>query len=72
MATVLYPESGMQFLARMVLATREGHQISGQDARRLGDLAKFGQHGAPTMPEERRQASKPLQPITKQDDLVTG
>lgn len=56
------------FLARMLLATREGQQITSADARRLSDLAQYGIHGAPTtMPEERRSGSKPLEP-TK--DLV--
>jgi hypothetical protein len=70
MAITLHTETTTQFLARMILATREQHQISSSDAQRLGDLASFGVHGAPTtMPEERRDASKPLMPLG-QGDLV--
>ena len=63
MAVKLYSETTNQFLARMILATREQHQINSSDAQRLSDLAQFGQHGPPTtMPEERRDASKPIKP----------
>jgi hypothetical protein len=70
-------ETDIQFLARMMVATREGHQISSRDARRLNDLAEFGMlQGEPsnamtTMPEERREGSKPL---TEEGgrDLVVG
>lgn len=59
----LYAETTTQFLARMILATREQHQISSADAVRLSELAQFGTAGPPTtMPEERRDASKPLTP----------
>jgi hypothetical protein len=72
MATQLYPEPNSQFLARMIVATREGHQISSRDAIRLDELAQFGAHGQPTtMPEARTDASKPLQPITQQDLVTT-
>jgi hypothetical protein len=72
MATRLYQESTTQFLARMLLATREGQQISSLDAQRLSDHAAFGPHGSPTtMPEERRDASKPLKPSTR-SDLITS
>jgi len=60
----LYPETNTQFLARMILATREQQQINSQDAVRLSELAQFGPAGPPTtMPEERRDGSKPHQPI---------
>jgi len=71
MAIRLYPETTSQFLARMLLATRESHQIASVDARRLSELAQFGPHGEPTtMPEERRDTSKPLLPV-REDELVT-
>lgn len=71
MATILYTETTTQFLARMLLATREGHQIGSRDAQRLSDHAAFGQHGSPTtMPEERRDGSKPLVEVTKRSDLI--
>lgn len=64
MGTKLYHEPTVQFLARMILATREGHQISSLDAQRLGDHANFGGRAEPpTMPEGRRDASKPLTPV---------
>lgn len=57
-------ESDIQFLARMVVAAREGHQVSSRDAQRLNNLAAYGDSlprdgnvygdGATTMPEERR------------------
>ena len=62
MATTLYPETNQQFLARMILATREQHQISRQDAQRLDELAQFGPGPITTMPEARRDASRPLAP----------
>lgn len=62
MTIKLYHEPTSQFFARMILATREGHQISSLDAQRLGDHAQFGNHQPPTMPEERRMANKPLTP----------
>lgn len=72
MAIKLYPEPTNQFLARMILATREQHQISSPDAQRLGDLAAFGNHGpATTMPEERRDGSRPLDQAGSKE-LVTG
>jgi hypothetical protein len=52
----------------MLLATRESQQISRVDAQRLSDHAAFGQHGNPTtMPEERRDGSKPLRPVERKD-----
>lgn len=66
----LYHETTSQFLARMILATREGHQIGRNDAQRLSDLAQYGPRSMPTMPEERRDGSKPLHPITR-TELVT-
>ena len=71
MSVTLYPETSTQFLARMILATREGHQINSRDAQRLSNLAQFGPQGPPTtMPEERRDASKPIKPTTVKE-LVT-
>jgi hypothetical protein len=62
----LYNETTTQFLARMILATREQHQISSADAQRLGNMAQYGNGGPPTtMPEERRDASKPLAPTNE-------
>jgi len=72
MSTTLYHETGLQFLARMMVATREGHQISSADAQRLSDLAQFGPGPTPTtMPEERRDTSRPLSPNGAQE-LVEG
>jgi hypothetical protein len=72
MATILYTETTTQFLARMILATREGQQISSRDAQRLSDHASFGVHGAPTtMPEERRDTSKPLTPVSNGELIST-
>lgn len=71
-------ESDIQFLAKMIVASREGHQISGADAQRLNNLATFGdslprgdQTSSTTMPEERRSGSKPLTPDGGRD-LVRG
>lgn len=56
-----------QFLARMIVAVREGHQINSADAQRLNNLATFGADaGAPgdltdvrtSMPEERRSGER--------------
>lgn len=58
MTPKFYPEITTQFLARMILATREGQQISSDDAQRLSDHATYGTHVPTTMPEERRDASK--------------
>lgn len=44
----------------MILAVREGHQISRSDASRMSELAEFGPRGAPTMPEARKDVTKPL------------
>jgi hypothetical protein len=68
----LSAESDVQFLARMLIATREQHQISSRDAQRMSNLAQFGSGPVPTtMPEERRQADKPLSPDHAKD-LVEG
>jgi hypothetical protein len=55
-------ESDIQFLARMLVATREGGQISSADARRLSNLSQFGSRQPTTMPEERRSGTSPVQP----------
>lgn len=66
-------ETDLQFLARMVLATREQQQISSADARRLSDLSQFGGRAVTTMPEERRSGTRPVQPpvTSPARDLVT-
>lgn len=54
--------SDIQFLAQMIVASREGHQIATADAQRLNNLATYGDSlpregdvfGRTTMPEERR------------------
>lgn len=67
----IFNETNTQFLARMIMATREQHQIGRRDATRLSDLAQFGPRGMPpTMPEARADASKPLQEVTR-EELVT-
>lgn len=74
-------ESDVQFLARMILATREGDQLSSVDARRLGEVAKYGSdlpgqqlpgRTPSTMPEERRQGDKPIGGEPRREDLVNG
>lgn len=59
-------ETMTQFLARMLIATREQHQISSRDAQRLSDLADGafldGRPQQTTMPEERRDPSALLPP----------
>lgn len=58
-----FPESDVQFLARCIVATREGGQIASADAQRLSNLAQYGDshsRGGPTvttMPEERRSGA---------------
>jgi hypothetical protein len=65
-------ETTTQFLARMILATREQQQISSADARKLADLSQFGSRPATTMPEERRSGTRLVQPpVTSPRDLVT-
>lgn len=54
MTAQLYHEPTVQFLARMILATREGQQISSADAQRLNDHASYGPNTPTTMPEARR------------------
>jgi hypothetical protein len=58
-------ETTTQFLARMILATREQQQISSADARKLADLSQFGGRSVTTMPEERRSGTKVVQPAIK-------
>lgn len=51
----MYPETNDQFLARMLICTREGHQVSSVDSQRLADLANgMNSTRLPTQPEERR------------------
>lgn len=56
------PETDLQFVARMLVATREGDQLNGAEARKLNDLAQFGRTNmhqeTTTMPEERRDPNK--------------
>lgn len=57
-----YPTSDSQFLAQVLIATREGDQLSAQQATRLQQLAAFGRSNEPlptSMPEERREAQVP-------------
>lgn len=55
MGIELNTETTEQFLARMLIAVREGHQIVQYDAQRLSDLAQYGPGPVPpTMAEERR------------------
>lgn len=56
-------ETNDQFLARMILATREGGQITNADAVRLSDLAQFGPGPVPTMAEARVDGSIPISKI---------
>lgn len=72
MATQLYPETNIQFLARMLLVVREGHQMSKRDAMRLTDLANFGPGPVPTvLAEGREDGSRPLDP-SESRNLVRG
>lgn len=58
-------EPDTQFLARMIVATREQTQISSADARRLSNLSQYGGRQPTTMPEERRGGTTPVaRPIT--------
>jgi hypothetical protein len=73
------PQTDIQFLARMVVATREGNQVSSTDARRLNNLAQFGDSSVPaegagetTLPEERRAATPGFAPPATAHDLVRG
>lgn len=74
------PESDIQFLARMIVASREGHQIVSADAQRLNNIATYGDSiprgddaldSRTSMPEERRSGSRPLTPGGARD-VVTG
>lgn len=71
-----FPDSDLQFIARQLVATREGNQISAADAQRLSNLAQFGDSfergpGNTTMPEERRSAEK-LPDEAGAKDVVEG
>jgi hypothetical protein len=57
----LNTESDIQFLARMLLNTREGHQIAGQDLRRLQNLSQFGSGPVPPTPPEVHNPRNPSQ-----------
>jgi hypothetical protein len=62
-------ESDIQFLARMLLNTREGHQIAGQDIRRLQDLAAKGPGPVPPTPPESHSPQYPKTlPATRASD----
>lgn len=64
----IYRETNTQFLARLLMATREGHQIASSDAQRLSDLAQFGPRGSMSaMPEERRDPSHLMEPIVQSE-----
>lgn len=66
-------EPDTQFLARMILATREQTQISSADARRLSNLSQFGGRQPTTMPEERRSGTRVVQPpVLTPSELVQG
>jgi hypothetical protein len=52
-------ESDIQFLARMLINTREGHQISGEDIRRLQNLSQFGPGPVPPTPPEAHRPQNP-------------
>lgn len=75
MGQVSFPESDIQFVARMLISHREGDQINGADARRLQELADFGHSGGhqttPTLPEERRDGSQ-LPDTSGIGDVVRG
>lgn len=72
MSTKLYPETNIQFMARMLLVVREGHQMSRHDAQRLSDLANHGPGPTPTtMAEAREDGSRPLDP-NEARNLVRG
>ena len=73
------PEHDTQFLARMIVATREGQQTASADARRLNNIAQFGdslsrgeQVAGTTMPEERRAATAGFAPPEGVRDVVRG
>lgn len=52
------PETNDQFLARMIICTREGHQVASLDSQRLADLANgMNSVKLPTQPEERRPST---------------
>jgi hypothetical protein len=72
-------ESDMQFLARMIVATREQQQVASADARRLNNIATFGDSlprgdastSRTTMPEERR-VTPPFPDPAGVRDVVRG
>ena len=67
----LNTESDIQFMARMLVMTREQNQINSADAQRLSNLAQFGGGPVPpTMPEERRQT--PVNPNQSKPVYVTN
>jgi hypothetical protein len=70
MTAKLYHEPTTQFLARMIIATREGQQITSEDAARLDDHATYGTHVPTTMPEARADASRLLNEPSRRE-LVT-
>lgn len=55
-----FPTSDTQFLAKMLIKTREGDQLSQVESRRLANLAKYGDSNerATTMPEEHGEAAR--------------
>ena len=55
-------EGEVQFLARMLLNTREGHQIAGQDIQRLQKLAEHGPGPVPPTPPEAHREILPASP----------
>lgn len=54
-----YPESDVQFLARIMIITREGDHLNKDDADRLNSLATFGRTNSTVtiMPEERQSGA---------------
>jgi hypothetical protein len=64
-------ETHTQFLARMLVSTREGQQITSKDAQRLSDLAQYGPGPIPTtMPEERRDANRIQEPAESPREVI--
>ena len=63
-------ETSEQFLARMILLTREESQITQADSQRLANLAQFGPGPVPpTMPEEHRGRDK-VSPVRTGHSLI--
>lgn len=44
------PDSDLQFVARMLAATRRGDQVNSRDAHRLDEIAHFGYTKGTPMP----------------------